>query len=99
MPRERGNGESDVAALTYQNKRVTWKIRHYGWDGLRISRIGVHKTRYLFSITSSQIYNKEKLRQVKAILFNKFAMDSDTFLFKTVKPKIGHKLRACMFKY
>ena len=60
---------------------------------LIISRIGVHKTYALFPSTSSQIYNKEKREQVKAIICNKSAMDSSTFLLEPVKPKIVHKLR------
>ena len=48
-----------------------------------------------FSITSLWIYNKEKLDQVKAILCNNSAMDSNSFLFDPVNHKICHKLRVC----
>ena len=65
---------------------------------LIISHIGVHETRALFSITSSKIYSKDKREQVQAIIFNKFMADSNTFLFNTVKPKIGHKLCVCRYK-
>ena len=60
---------------------------------MRISHIGVRETRALFSSTSLRIYNKEKCEKVKEIIFNKFAMDSDTFLFNITKTKIGPKFR------
>ena len=50
---------------------------------LKISHIEVHDTRALFSSTSSQIYDKQKHGRMKAILFNKFAVDSITLLFET----------------
>ena len=62
-------------------------------QGLIISHIGLHETRAIFSSTSSRIYDKEKREQVKEIIFNKFAIDSNIFLFGTVNPKIGHELR------
>ena len=65
---------------------------------MRIYHIGVRDTRDLLSITISQIYDKEKREQVKAIIFNKFSMDSNTFLFGPTKPKIGHKLCVCKYK-
>ena len=59
-----------------------------------ISHMGVNKfyydTRYLFSSTKSQIYNKDKREQVNVLLLYKYATDSNTFLFETTKPKIGH---------
>ena len=44
----------------------------------------------LFSITSSQIYNKEKHEQVKIIILYKSAMELNIFLLGTAVPKIGH---------
>ena len=64
-----------------------------------IYHIRVHETRDLFSSTCSKIYDKEKRNQVKALLFNKFAMESNKFLFKPVNPKIGHKMCIRMYKY
>ena len=64
---------------------------------LIIYHIRVHETRTLFSSTSSGIYNKDKRKQVKAIIFNKFMMDLNTFLFEAVKPKMGHKLCVRMY--
>ena len=61
---------------------------------MRISHIGVHtlyyETRALFSFTSSKIYNREKHELSKVIIFTKYAMDSNTFLFEHADPKIGH---------
>ena len=45
-----------------------------------------------FSLTRSQIYNKEKREQVNAFLFNKSVMDSNTLLFDPINQKICHKL-------
>ena len=63
-------------------------------SSLRIYHIGVHKLYYetcaLFSSTKSRIYDKEKHKQVKVIIFYKSAMDSNTFLFDPIVPKIGH---------
>ena len=49
-----------------------------------------YETRYLFSITKSWIYDKEKREQVKVIISYKSAMDLNTFLFDTTGSKIGH---------
>ena len=57
---------------------------------MRISHIGVHETRALFSSTISRIYDQEKHERAKVIIFNKPKMDSDTLLFDPVKPKISH---------
>ena len=59
-----------------------------------ISHIGVHKlyydTRALFSRTNLQIYDKDKIEQVKVILLYKYTMDSNTLLFYPTLPEIGH---------
>ena len=61
---------------------------------LRISHIGVHKvyheTRVLFSSTKLRIYDKEKRDQVKEIIFYKYEMHSNTFLFDPTMPKVDH---------
>ena len=44
----------------------------------------------LFSITKSQIYNKDKHDPVKLFLLYKSTMESNTFLFDTNVPKIGN---------
>ena len=59
-----------------------------------ISHIGVHTfyydTRTLFPSTNSKIYNTEKPKQVKVIIFNKPALDTNVFLFDPTVPNIGH---------
>ena len=65
---------------------------HIGERRLIISHIRVHETHTLFLIPSSGIYHKEKNKQVKVIIFYKFVMDSNTLLFRTTVPKMGHKL-------
>ena len=67
-----------------------------GLIGMRIYHIRVDDTRDLSSITSSQIYNKDKHEKVKSSLFNKFVMELNTLLFDTVRKKIGHKLHVHM---
>ena len=61
---------------------------------LKISYIRVHKLYYenhaLISCTRSKINEKEKFEQVKVIIFNEYAMDSNTFLIDSDKPNIGH---------
>ena len=61
---------------------------------LRIYHIGVHKeyyeTRFLFSITNSKIYNKEKCEQVKVLIFYKSTTNFNTFLFDPPVTEIGH---------
>ena len=66
---------------------------------LRISHIGVHDTHDLYSITILLIYDKEKHDKMKAILFNIFDMDLNTFLFGTIKIKMGHKLHVHTYNY
>ena len=60
---------------------------------LRISHIWVHKLYYesraLFYITNLQIYDKDKREQVRIMILYKHTMDSYTFLFYLVDPKIG----------
>ena len=62
--------------------------------GLIIYHIGVHtfyyETRDLFSSNRSKIYNKDKHKRVKVIIFNKSAMESNTLIFDPVRPKIIH---------
>ena len=59
-----------------------------------ISPIGEHKvycdTHALLSSTKSQIYDKEKGYQSKAIILYKSAIKLDTFLFDPTNPKMGH---------
>ena len=43
-----------------------------------------------YQALSLQIYDKYKHEQAKEIICNKFTMDSNTFLFDTVKPEIVH---------
>ena len=63
-------------------------------ESKHISHIGVHKVYYetsdLFSITKSQIYNKDKHEPVQEVSFYKPSMESNTFLFDTNVPKIGN---------
>ena len=61
-----------------------------------IYHIGVHtlyyETHTLFSSTRSRIYDKEKYKRVKVIIFNKYAMDLDALLFEPTVIIIGRKL-------
>ena len=57
---------------------------------MRLSHIGVHDIPALFSITSLRVYDKEKREQVKVIIFYNSEMDSNTFLFESTVPIIGH---------
>ena len=41
---------------------------------------------------------KRTIEQVKEILFHKLMKASNKFLFETVEPKIGHKLRVRTYK-
>ena len=65
---------------------------------MRISHIWVHEIYDLISSPRSQIYDKDKHKKVKAIIFNIFKMYSNTFLFDSDKPKICHKLRMRTYK-
>ena len=65
---------------------------------LIISYIRVYETRCFFSSTSSQIYDKEKQEQVKAIIFHRLFMEPNTLLFDPVKPKICHDMRVRTYK-
>ena len=49
-----------------------------------------YETRALFSSTKSWIYDKEKFEQVKVILFYKYVMELNTFLFDPTVPEIDH---------
>ena len=49
-----------------------------------------YDTHDLFLSTKLRIYDKEKREQVRVIISYKFAMYSNTFLFKPARPKIGH---------
>ena len=69
-----------------------------GLIGMRIYHIRVDDTRDLSSITSSQIYNKDKHEKVKSSLFNKFVMELNALLFDPVNTKIDHKLCLCTYK-
>ena len=68
------------------------------WDILRISYIRIYDNCALFSSTSSQIYTRDKRKQVKWSLFNEFLMDRNIFLSDSVNPKIGQKLCVCEYK-
>ena len=77
-----------VCLVSSELSQKIWLWGHL-WNlgmGPRTLRI----TRALFSSTKSRIYDKEKLEKVKVILFYKLAMDSNTFLFEPIVPKIGH---------
>ena len=49
-----------------------------------------YETSALLSSTRSRIYDRGKIELVKVIIFNKPAMDSNTFLLNPVKPEISH---------
>ena len=66
----------------------------FGSKPLGISHIRLRGTRALFSITILRIYNIEKCEQVKDIIFNKFAMDLNTFLFE---PSSRKYVISCMY--
>ena len=76
--------------FSFSSKERSTQTSHRGIP--IISHTRVRENHALLSRTSSRIYNKYKRKQVKAILFNKFAMDLNTFLFKPFKTKIDHKL-------
>ena len=63
-------------------------------ESLIISHIGVHKLYYdtqdLFLSTKSKIYDKEKRKQVKVIIFYKSTIEYNKYTFDPTKPKIGH---------
>ena len=100
---KRGSKEAQLSLQIYQmlfilliisSSYTSQRSTQTRWRGsLRTPLIGLHETRTLLSSTSLRIFDKEKHEQVKEILFNKSAMDLNTFLFDSVNPKIGHKLR------
>ena len=63
-------------------------------DSMRTSRVRAYTvyydTRNLFSITKSQIYDKNKRDKVKIIILYKSVVESSTFLSENADPKIGH---------
>ena len=75
---------------------------------MRTYHTGVHKvcgdTSALFSITKLLIYFKEKRKRVKEFIAYKSAVDSNTFLFDSARPKyiivesVRIKLSLCMYK-
>ena len=110
---KRGNQEAQVILQKYliffilriilssSSRQGSTRMRRRG--SLRISHIRLHRVYYdtcaLFSSTKLRIYDKVKCDQVKVIIFNKSAMESNIFLFDTIKPKIGHSQvrNACVY--
>ena len=65
---------------------------------LRISHIRYMRPVIYFQAPDRKFTIKRNASKSRQLYLNILAMDSNTFLFNPVNPKIGHKLHLCMYK-